>query len=436
MAQKTFSYITVLSNWLLGYDRYRKIYSKQFLNKSTYPNEFYLLKDSDFSIGINKAKSLLERLAVENNLIVRIESTIESDLVKKNTRNGLGWILPQNFIEVNDVFIFVDNEWIKTSVEEITALAYKLQYSNLLSYNQLAPRSLSILPVAKACQANCAFCFSESSISFDQEKHKIDWESLEYWCASAKESGAERFVITGGGEPGLLKFADLCKLIQIAKKYFAKVVLISNGMFLSKHSEGEVVERVNSLIEAGLTVLSFSYHAFSEENNKRIMGVDTGLTYLLSILSKHKYEEKLTLRLICVLQKAGIYNETTISKYLDWATKFSISQICFKELYVSSTQESLYAKTKENEYSLINQVSLKFILDYVEKFNFKLVMTLPWGSPVFEGFHAGKKIQVAAYTEPSVGWERHNGIARSWNIMSDGKCYVTLEDKDSELEKK
>jgi len=42
-------------------------------------------------------------------------------------------------------------------------------------------------------------------------------------------------------------------------------------------------------------------------------------------------------------------------------------------------------------------------------------------------------VQVAAYTEPSVGWERAHGLVRSWNLMADGTCLASLEDPASAL---
>jgi hypothetical protein len=39
----------------------------------------------------------------------------------------------------------------------------------------------------------------------------------------------------------------------------------------------------------------------------------------------------------------------------------------------------------------------------------------------------GRVLRVAAYTEPSVFWERSRGMCRSWNLMADGTCYANLE---------
>lgn len=430
------NYITVLSNWLVGYEKYSKTYSKKNLDRSTYKNEFYLLKEDELHIGIRKASNLIAKINLENNLIVdnnkiiRIETNLDESIVKKNERNGLGWVIDQNWIPVSRVYIYHNEQWVEFSIEDVTALSYKLNNKDLKPYNELVPRSISILPVAQACQADCKFCFSESSISFDQKRSLVDLENLNKLCKEAKLRGAERFVITGGGEPTLIKFETLLGTIKTAKQYFDKVVLISNGMFLSEENEEVIVNKINQMIDAGLSVLSTSYHHYTFEQNSYIMNKGIKTDYLLSIIQKNKLNEKLTTRLICVLQKEGISNATEIQKYIDYAISKNVSQVCFKELYISSTEESMYAGKEQNLYSERNQISLSVLTKYLDKTSVK-VAELPWGSPVYR---YNDVIDIAAYTEPSVGWERLNGIARSWNVMADGKCYVSLEDKDSLLE--
>jgi len=291
---------------------------------------------------------------------------------------------------------------------------------------------LSVLPVGLACQARCWFCFSESSISKEKEKFKYELKGLKEICQKSQSLGAERFVITGGGEPGLLQFDNLLDMIRLAKKHFPKVVLISNGMFLSKETDEKLIHKLKHLEEAGLDVLSISRHSPHSDVNKEIMGVNIGSGRIFDFMNAHKIEIKK--RLICVLQKMGVSNFDKIAEYLDYATFHQVDQVCFKELYVSSSLESLYSKTKENIYSENQQVSLSVVLDFLEKSHFKKVKELPWGSPVYSGIWKGRKIEIAAYTEPSVGWERLHGIARSWNIMADGKCYASLEDMNSLVE--
>jgi len=432
------NYITVLSNWLIGYEKYSKTYSKRNLTRSTYKNEFYLLKEDELDIGLRKASNLIAKISLENNLItdnnkiIRIETDLDDSMVKKNERNGLGWVIDQNWIPVSRVYAYHNEQWLEFTPEDITALSYKLNSKDLKAYADLVPRSISLLPVAQACQADCKFCFSESSISFDQKRSLVDLENLNKLCKAAKENGAERFVITGGGEPTLIKFDTLLDIIKLAKQYFNKVVLISNGMFLSEENEEIILNKINKMIDAGLTVLSLSYHHYTFEQNAYIMNKEIKTDYLLSLIKNHKLNERLTTRLICVLQKEGVNNAEEIENYINYAILQKVAQVCFKELYISSTEESMYAGKAQNIYSEKNQISLSVLTHYLNENSVKIA-ELPWGSPVYRYKDV---IDIAAYTEPSVGWERLNGIARSWNVMADGKCYVSLEDKDSLLELK
>lgn len=435
MPTTRFSYITVLSNWLPGFDRYKNIYSKALLTRSTYPDCFYLLKDDELEIGLNKARSLLAKLGVQGDRIIRIETHIRPEQVEKNTRNGRGWVIRQNHITANALYLLDEEQWVKSSPEDLTALAFMLEPGSLRTYHELAPRTLSVLPVARSCQARCRFCFSESSLSADREKHRIDFDGYAQLCRKAKAHGAERLVITGGGEPGLLAAADLNRLLEIGAASFSKTVLISNGIFLSSQDEATIREKLEAMIGAGLTVLALSCHHHASAHNKAIMGVDSNIPHLLNAIRKLRAAsaliKTLKVRLVCVLQKTGISNEAGILDYLEFSREHEVSEVCFKELYVASTLESLYAHSPENKYSRDNRVPLSVLTQAAEKRNWLKVNELPWGSPIYRALENGQPIDVAAYTEPSVGWERHHGIARSWNLLSDGRCYATLEDSRS-----
>lgn len=432
-----YSYITVLSNWLEGYEKYTKRYSKVNLSRSTYPDHFYLLKQEELLIGVNKAKNLLEKInnehgmLISNNKIVKI-NTNPSVEVFKNIKNGKGWFINENFIDVDSVEIYENEQWKAVSIEDLNALSYKLSFY-MMDYKELTPRSLSFLPVASACQAKCKFCFSESSISLEQEKKVEDFKELEFWCQKAKKQGCERFVITGGGEPGIMKFDEIIKILNISKRYFSKNIMISNGLFLSKKKDEEIKQRLIDLKSNGLDVLSLSYHHYDPLKNKEIMGIDTKIENIFNV--KNEIKESIPLlRLVCVLQKSGIHNENSLDSYLRFAIRNKIKQICFKELYVASTHESLYSKTKENIYCEENQVRLDIIQSIITKnYKFEKIAELPWGSPVLRVYIEDEILDIALYTEPSIGWERTVGIARSWNYMADKKCYASLEDINSVL---
>jgi hypothetical protein len=132
-----------------------------------------------------------------------------------------------------------------------------------------------------------------------------------------------------------------------------------------------------------------------------------------------------------VIQKGGVEDGEGIAAYLDWAAREGIGEVCFKELYVSSTLESAYAAHVSNRWSQEHQVPLSIVPEFLEANGFSVSSRLPWGSPIHSGEWRGCPMRVASYTEPSLLWERTSGIARSWNIMADGTCLVSLEDPHS-----
>ena len=101
-------------------------------------------------------------------------------------------------------------------------------------FHELKPRSVSFLPIARGCQAACAFCFSEASRSADRAQHRSHSRRRRAWLDQAAERGAERAVITGGGEPTLLPWPQLLALVRACRERFAKVVLITNGVVLAR----------------------------------------------------------------------------------------------------------------------------------------------------------------------------------------------------------
>ena len=139
------------------------------------------------------------------------------------------------------------------------------------------------------------------------------------------------------------------------------------------------------------------------------------------------------MRAICILQIGGVECFATLKAYLERAVQDGFQEVCFKELYVSSVLENSWVTKSVNRYCQKNQVPLSLVLDSLKNLGFQQIDQLPWGSPVFQGQIAGQNLKVAAYTEPSVGWERTSGMVRSWNLLSDGACLASLEDGSSTL---
>lgn len=426
-------HVTVLSNFARAFDKYSRFYDKTHIAQSTFPDRFFVLTRDELAIGLEKAKRLLEKLGIAGDRLLVLAADVQTSALHANTRTGKGRYLSSPRLRVDQLFFGDDAQTLEPVIVEEAYAASLAISTQLAPYAELQPRSLSVLPIARACQAACKFCFSESSASLEQIPHSLDMAHIESLCKKAKDRGAERFVITGGGEPGLIAHEQMLDLIALGHRHFGKVVLITNGVRLTKLEESDRAQKLSDYVQAGLSVLSVSRHHHDSVRNAEIMGLDTRTERILGTLSQRLELEALRARLVCVLQKGGVEDGASLKTYVNWAVAHGVREFCFKELYVSSTKESAYHAHPGNQWSHDNQVSLSLVTDFFGQHGFEAAGRLPWGAPVLSGLWQGEPVKVAAYTEPSLFWERSHGIARSWNIMADGQCLVSLEDPSSAL---
>jgi hypothetical protein len=436
--RETLYHVAVLSNFARGFDKYALSYSKAGIPESTYPDRFFLLRREELAIGIDKASSLLARLGLQGDRLIALQTEVDTEDLQPNTHNGKGRFIHADRIAVTGLHAVVRNgtqdELMPLEAEDAMAASLRMLQATFHDFARIRPRSVSFLPIAMACQARCPFCFSKASISSDQSQVRIDWDNVAQWLDRAREEGAERAVITGGGEPTLLPRVALERLVAESARHFDKVVLITNAHVLAVAAEEERIERLDALYRAGLTVLAVSRHHYDAAGNEQLMQLATPLERLTASWRTQRARwPRLRLRLICVLQRGGVEDRATLERYLDWAVEQGIEEICFKELYVSTSTESLYHDRQANAWSREHQVSLALVTGFAHARDFELVERLPWGAPVYRGQWQGKPLRMAAYTEPSLFWERTHGMARSWNVMADGACYVSLEDRASRL---
>lgn len=435
---ETLWHITVLSNFARGFDKYTRTYSKAAIPESTYPDRFFLLKETEIGIGMKKAAALLEKLSLPGNRLIALQTHIPATDLRANTNTGLGRYIESGTIRLGGI-AFIEGagatRLVSTTTEEATALSLRICQPELADYETLRPRTFSVLPIARGCQANCPFCFSEASASAEQAQATLDSDRILRLADAARQRGAERFVITGGGEPGLLKHDLLCRLITAGSTRFDKTVLITNGHHLAKATEEDRAAMFNDYGRAGLRVLSISRHHHDDGVCAKLMSLNTDVAAIATTWRSMGDRTKMpTLRFTCVLQRGGVDSEAAIARYLDWAGGLGVEEICFKELYVSTSAESVYYRHAANAWSHAHQAPLTLVLAFAKLHDFSEQSRLPWGSPVFEGKWRGRPMRIAAYTEPSLFWERANGLARSWNLMADGRCLVSLEDRASEIQ--
>lgn len=438
-SRETVYYATVASNFARAFDKYTGRYDKAALPESTFADRFFVLGRHELAIGLSKAARLLEKLGLPGDRVLVLEAQVGPGILQPNVATGRGRVLPGSSLPLSGVhWVDADGQLEATCVEEVTAHSLACLAGQLQPYAALAPRTLSVLPIARACQAACRFCFSESSASLEQRARLADVALAERWMAPARAAGAERFVITGGGEPGLLAHESLVALMAAGRRHFPKTVLITNGVHLARAGAAERQAMLADYARAGLSVLSVSRHHQDGATNAAIMGIDTGTESVLAAWRGLSLDAKPRLRLVCVLQQGGVATEQDIAAYLHWAAQEGVDEVCFKELYVSTTLESAYHARPENAWSRAHQVPLSRLTGALGQLGFAPDGALPWGAPLYARQVTGpggaqRTLRVAAYTEPSLYWERRHGIARSWNLMADGTCLASLEDPASQL---
>ncbi|MFN0060143.1 MAG: radical SAM protein [Planctomycetota bacterium] len=435
---ETLWHVTALSNFVRGYDKYARTYSKAGVPESTFPDRFFLLRADELDIGIRKAAALLEKLALPGNRLVALRTRVLSSALRLNTRTGLGRYVESPTIPLDGV-AFIEGDapggrLVSVAVEEACAHSLRLLQPVLRDYAHLQPRTFSVLPIALGCQASCPFCFSDASASAEQEQAELDLTQVARLAAVARARGAERFVITGGGEPGLVRQQRLCELIAVGKAELSKAVLITNGHHLARRESDPRAAALAAYASAGLGVLAVSRHHHDDDTSGRLMNLRTDVAAIATTWNVGRaLWPGLRLRFTCVLQRGGVDSLSILESYVDWATALGVPELCFKELYVSTSVESVYHRHAANEWSHAHQVPLALVLEFAATHGFVEEARLPWGSPVFRGEWRGRPLRIAAYTEPSLFWERARGIARSWNLMADGRCLASLEDRASEV---
>jgi pyruvate-formate lyase-activating enzyme len=429
-------HVTTLSNFARAYDKYTRQYRKSCIPESRYPLESYLLPAAELAVGVAKASRLRDKLKIPGDRLLVLQAAVERSSVRPNLRNGLGFVWPSADLPVSGVFQVGSDAMLGPSIGLEAAMAKSLALSAglFVPYSALRPRSVSFLPIARGCQAACPFCFSEASVSADQTRGALDIRAAQRWAEFARLRGAERAVITGGGEPTLLPWQQIHGLVEACKHHFPKVVLITNGVRLASLPAREAADRLRDLTQAGLSVLAISRHHHLESANAKIMKLETRTPAVFEAAAAvAELMPQLRFRLICVLQRGGVESATDLSEYVRWAASLGVREICFKELYVATSEESVYYARGANAWSANNQVPLTVVHDWASENGFRVSDRLPWGAPIFEGIAAGHPMRVAAYTEPSLYWERSHGMARSWNVMSDGTCLASLEDRESKV---
>ena len=280
----------------------------------------------------------------------------------------------------------------------------------------------SVLPVRVACNLDCPFCFSKSSISALRQD-RAQWRSMDLarYYRFARARGARRLVITGGGEP-LLRPDDVLHMVEVGREFFDEIACFTNGTYLTP-------ELSRCLSEAGLSYLCWSRHATSNADNRALMG--EGAPDAESFVEA---AGSLRIRATCVMAKGWIERPEEIWRYIEAMSALGIVEFTFKHTYVAYGQ-SVFGGSEQDSWAAKHQVEYDPFVGVG-----RVVAELPWGPQIRAVTPAREKIadiqqelKICYYREPTPEWERTHRIARSCNLLSNGSVYASLEDQRSLL---
>lgn len=265
----------------------------------------------------------------------------------------------------------------------------------------------SVLPVARACNCTCKFCFSRSSLS-SLSRRSSDVDVDAYYRFAARR-GATRLVVTGGGEP-LLR-PDLCvEWIRRGAAYFDEIALFTNGARLSR-------ELARELNDAGLSYLCYSRHHHDDARNAELMGDAPSLDRFF------EHADGLRVRATCVMAHGYVDDARSARAYVDLLSAYGVSEFTFKHTYVAY-ERSVFRDSPQDQWARTHAVDTDPFEGRGE-----IVARLPWG-PVIR--QLGDRT-ICHYTEPTPEWERQHRLGRSLNLMADGTIYGSLEDVRSRV---
>jgi cyclic pyranopterin phosphate synthase len=269
----------------------------------------------------------------------------------------------------------------------------------------------SVLPVRRACNLNCPFCFSKSSLSaLGSESTRWDGIDLDRYFAYSAERGAKRLVITGGGEPLLLPEVTV-RVVSAARRWFDEVACFTNGTYLTR-------ELALRLQDAGLSYLCYSRHHDDDNACRHLMGV--GAPRLEEFFAA---ADGLRIRATCVMAAGQIDSLEDIDRYIGVLSGYGVEEYTFKHTYVAY-DESVFGDSHQNSWAREHRVA-------VDPFGDRgtVIDRLPWGPRIRLIEHR----KVCFYFEPDPNWEKENRLCRSINLLSDGSVYASLEDQRSLL---
>lgn len=302
--------------------------------------------------------------------------------------------------------------------KDVNALGRNYQIAH--GSGQMRAQSISIqLSENERCNAGCLFCISRTTPGTSPEAPRrrsdakvCDLGRLRVGLNYARTLGATHAVLTGRADPTQEDPAYLLQVIAACREYLPLVDMHTNGFLFQTGRPLHKVGLLERMVDAGLTMITFSVASFFESTNTMLMGIKQNPADLI----RQAVDLGLLVRCSVVVNHEGIDDLEWLMEYIHSAGNLGAHMVVVREVWVPE----VYGDWNRDVFAWnnANKVPIRPILHGFRVRSESGIPTrslkiregtpLPWGTPVFlvDGFSNpshGVNVTFALCEEANVG---------------------------------
>jgi len=254
-----------------------------------------------------------------------------------------------------------------------------------VSSGQLRAQSFSVMVSSRTkCNAGCQFCISRTTPEDTCSKtvQTLNFPRLHVGLDYAARCGAITAILTGKADPLQEDCNYLFELIKTCRSKMPTVDMHTNGLGLLKGKY-----HLATLIQSGLTMLTFSIAHHDQKKNAELMGPNFKKYDQFDLVNQAR-NLGLLVRCSVVLSKAGVSTEHQLQEYISKAKRTGAHQVVVRELWIPDVEgredSPVWKWNKKNKIGLDDFYQRYMALSKMKGSKVKLVRYLPWGTAVFD----------------------------------------------------
>ena len=243
-------------------------------------------------------------------------------------------------------------------------------------------KELSITPyIFNSCSAKCSFCSERTQrmgITFNKNFYTTSPHYSNQLYNVLKDFKEHHITLSlSGMEPSesINFLQQILRSIQEFKKNYNSIhqIVMYTNLSGVVNNKTEIQQFIQ---EIGLNKIEVSRHHYDEEINQQITRFKLQKQIKKNTVFEQSRQSILpftNVKLVCVLQKAGINSLTEIIKYLEWGIVNNIKDFTFRALAILTNQ---HKTNKTTQYIQKNYISIQSFISEIENDpNFKINST-------------------------------------------------------------